>query len=69
MLRRWRTRILLFSAVLGPGVIPSSVDNDSRSVLNYSLACAKPNGHLSAKHDPSSAALQLRTPIGIREGS
>jgi NRAMP (natural resistance-associated macrophage protein)-like metal ion transporter len=41
MLRRWRTRILLFMAVLGPGFITANVDNDSGGILTYSLAGAK----------------------------
>ncbi|UWZ83340.1 NRAMP family divalent metal transporter [Occallatibacter riparius] len=41
MLRRWRTRILLFLAVLGPGFITANVDNDSGGILTYSLAGAK----------------------------
>jgi NRAMP (natural resistance-associated macrophage protein)-like metal ion transporter len=41
MLRRWRTRILLFLAVLGPGFITANVDNDSGGILMYSLAGAR----------------------------
>ena len=38
MLKRWRTRILLFLAVLGPGFITANVDNDSGGILTYSQA-------------------------------
>ena len=41
MLRRWRTRILLFMAVLGPGFITANVDNDSGGILTYSQAGAQ----------------------------
>jgi Mn2+/Fe2+ NRAMP family transporter len=41
MLSRWRTRILLFLAVLGPGFITANVDNDSGGILTYSQAGAQ----------------------------
>ena len=41
MWRRWRTRILLFLAVLGPGFITANVDNDSGGILTYSQAGAQ----------------------------
>jgi NRAMP (natural resistance-associated macrophage protein)-like metal ion transporter len=40
MLKRWRTRILLFLAVLGPGFITANVDNDSGGIFTYSQAGA-----------------------------
>jgi len=33
MAKRWRIRILLFLAVLGPGFITANVDNDSGGIL------------------------------------
>ncbi|MBS1798890.1 MAG: Nramp family divalent metal transporter [Acidobacteria bacterium] len=39
--RRWRTRLLLFLAVLGPGFITANVDNDSGGILTYSQAGAQ----------------------------
>ena len=33
MWKRWRIRILLFLAVLGPGFITANVDNDSGGIL------------------------------------
>ncbi len=39
--RRYRTRILLFLAVLGPGFITANVDNDSGGIFTYSLAGAQ----------------------------
>jgi NRAMP (natural resistance-associated macrophage protein)-like metal ion transporter len=38
---RWRIRILLFLAVLGPGFITANVDNDSGGILTYSQAGAQ----------------------------
>jgi len=44
-LRRWKTRILLFLAVVGPGFITANVDNDAGGIYTYSLAGAQ-YGHL-----------------------
>jgi NRAMP (natural resistance-associated macrophage protein)-like metal ion transporter len=41
MWKRWRNRILLFLAVLGPGFITANVDNDSGGILTYSQAGAQ----------------------------
>jgi NRAMP (natural resistance-associated macrophage protein)-like metal ion transporter len=39
--RRWRTRLILFLAVLGPGFITANVDNDAGGILTYSQAGAQ----------------------------
>jgi len=39
--RRWRLRILLFLAVLGPGIITANVDNDTGGIFTYSQAGAQ----------------------------
>src|SRR5271170_42638 len=44
-LRRWKTRILLFFAVVGPGFITANVDNDAGGIYTYSSAGAQ-YGHL-----------------------
>src|SRR6185312_3706714 len=44
-LRRWKTRGLLFLAVVGPGFITANVDNDAGGILTYSTAGAQ-FGHL-----------------------
>src|SRR5246127_1815455 len=44
-LKRWKTRILLFLAVVGPGFITANVDNDAGGILTYSQAGAQ-FGHL-----------------------
>src|SRR6202789_1515947 len=41
MLKRWRIRILLFLAVLGPGFITANIDNDFCCILTYSNAGAQ----------------------------
>ena len=41
MWRRWRNRIVLFAAILGPGFITANVDNDSGGILTYSQAGAQ----------------------------
>ena len=41
MLRRWRIRIMIFLAVLGPGFITANVDNDAGGILTYSQAGAQ----------------------------
>jgi NRAMP (natural resistance-associated macrophage protein)-like metal ion transporter len=43
--RLWKTRILLFFAVVGPGFITANVDNDAGGILTYSSAGAQ-FGHL-----------------------
>jgi Mn2+/Fe2+ NRAMP family transporter len=44
-LRRWKTQILLFFAVVGPGFITANVDNDAGGIWTYSSAGAQ-FGHL-----------------------
>src|SRR5437879_9962966 len=44
-LKRWKIRILLFFAVVGPGFITANVDNDAGGILTYSSAGAQ-FGHL-----------------------
>jgi len=39
--RRWKTRILLFFAVVGPGFITANVDNDAGGIWTYSSAGAQ----------------------------
>src|ERR1700722_12049952 len=41
MLKRWRIRILLFLAVVGPGFITANVDNDAGGILTYSQTGAQ----------------------------
>ena len=39
--RQWRLRVLLFLAVLGPGIITANVDNDTGGIFTYSQAGAQ----------------------------
>lgn len=41
MFKRWKTRIFLFLAVLGPGFITANVDNDPNGIFTYSQAGAQ----------------------------
>jgi Mn2+/Fe2+ NRAMP family transporter len=38
--KRWRTSLMIFFAVLGPGIITSNVDNDAGGIYTYSIAGA-----------------------------
>src|SRR3954469_13801423 len=40
-LKRWRTRIVLLLAVIGPGFITANVDNDAGGIFTYSQAGAQ----------------------------
>jgi Mn2+/Fe2+ NRAMP family transporter len=40
-LRRWKTQIVLFFAVVGPGFITANVDNDAGGIFTYSDAGAR----------------------------
>lgn len=44
-LRSWKTRILIFFAVVGPGFITANVDNDAGGIWTYSAAGAQ-FGHM-----------------------
>jgi NRAMP (natural resistance-associated macrophage protein)-like metal ion transporter len=39
--KRWRTRLLLFAMVAGPGIITANVDNDAGGIATYSIAGAR----------------------------
>jgi NRAMP (natural resistance-associated macrophage protein)-like metal ion transporter len=39
--KQWRVRIMLFLAVLGPGIITANVDNDTGGIFTYSQAGAQ----------------------------
>jgi NRAMP (natural resistance-associated macrophage protein)-like metal ion transporter len=43
--KRWKSQILVFLAVIGPGIITANVDNDAGGILTYSQAGAQ-YGHL-----------------------
>src|SRR6516225_473056 len=68
MLRRWRTRILLFLAVLGPGFITANVDNDSGGILTYSQAGAQFEYNLLWMMIPITIALTVVQEMNARMG-
>ncbi len=39
--RHWRMKLVIFLAVLGPGIITASVDNDAGGIYTYSVAGAR----------------------------
>src|ERR1043165_5055914 len=44
-LKRWKIRLLIFFAVVGPGFITANVDNDANGIFTYSAAGAQ-FGHM-----------------------
>jgi NRAMP (natural resistance-associated macrophage protein)-like metal ion transporter len=68
MLKRWRIRILLFLAVLGPGFITANVDNDSGGILTYSQAGAQYGYALLWLMIPITIALTVVQEMNARMG-
>ena len=68
MWRRWRTRILLFLAVLGPGFITANVDNDPNGIFTYSQAGAQYGYHLLWTMIPITLALIVVQEMCARMG-
>ena len=69
MWKRWRIRILLFLAVLGPGFITANVDNDSGGILTYSQAGAQYGYSLLWMIIPITLALIVVQEISARMGA
>lgn len=68
MWRRWRNRILLFAAILGPGFITANVDNDSGGILTYSQAGAQFGYNLLWMMIPITIALTVVQEMNARMG-
>ena len=68
-LKRWRTRILLFFAVVGPGFITANVDNDANGIVTYSQAGAQFGYKLLWTMIPVTLALILVQEISARMGA
>src|SRR6202158_3901072 len=66
--RRWRTSIVLFLAVLGPGFITANVDNDAGGILTYSQAGAHYGYNLLWTMIPITIALIVVQEICARMG-
>ena len=68
-LRRWKIRILLFFAVVGPGFITANVDNDANGILTYSQAGAQFGNMLLWTLIPVTLALIVIQEISARMGA
>ena len=68
-LRRWKTRILIFFAVVGPGFITANVDNDANGIYTYSSAGAQFGHMLLWTLVPVTLALIVIQEISARMGA
>ena len=68
-LRRWKNRILLFFAVVGPGFITANVDNDANGIYTYSAAGAQFGHMLLWTLIPITLALIVVQEISARMGA
>ncbi len=69
LLRRWKTRILIFFAVVGPGFITANVDNDANGIWTYSSAGAQFGHMLLWTMVPTTLALIVVQEIAARMGA
>ncbi len=68
-LRRWKTRTLIFFAVVGPGFITANVDNDANGIWTYSSAGAQFGHTLLWTLIPITIALIITQEIAARMGA
>jgi len=68
-LKSWRVRIALFLAVVGPGFITASVDNDAGGIFTYSLAGAQFGYSLLWTMIPITVALVVVQEMASRMGA
>src|SRR5437868_10673608 len=68
-LKRWKTRILIFFAVVGPGFITANVDNDANGIFTYSSAGAQFGHNLLWTLIPVTIALIIIQEIAARMGA
>src|SRR5436190_1766018 len=68
-LKRWKFRILLFFAVVGPGFITANVDNDANGIVTYSQAGAQFGYELLWTMIPVTLALIVVQEISARMGA
>ena len=68
-LRRWKTRILIFFAVVGPGFITANVDNDANGIWTYSSAGAQFGYHVLWTMVPTLLALIVIQEMSARMGA
>ena len=67
--RHWKTRILLFLAVVGPGFITANVDNDAGGIFTYSAAGAQFGYLLLWTMIPTTLALIVVQEMASRMGA
>jgi NRAMP (natural resistance-associated macrophage protein)-like metal ion transporter len=67
--KRWKTRILLLFAVVGPGFITANVDNDANGIVTYSQAGAQFGYDLLWTMIPVTIALIVVQEICARMGA
>jgi NRAMP (natural resistance-associated macrophage protein)-like metal ion transporter len=68
-LRRWKIRILIFAAVVGPGFITANVDNDAGGITTYSQAGAQFGYMLLWTMIPTTLALIVVQEMASRMGA
>src|SRR6266513_6379206 len=68
-LKRWKIRLLLFLAVVGPGFITANVDNDAGGIWVYSTAGAQFGHMLLWTMIPITLALIVVQEISARMGA
>src|SRR3954467_12854830 len=69
MFRSWRARIAVFLAVVGPGFITASVDNDAGGIATYSVAGAQFGYSLLWTMIPITVALVIIQEMSSRMGA
>src|SRR5678816_1953455 len=68
-LKRWKIRLLIFFAVVGPGFITANVDNDAGGIWTYSAAGAQFGHMLLWTMIPITVALIVVQEIAARMGA
>jgi Mn2+/Fe2+ NRAMP family transporter len=68
-LRKWRSRLVLFLAVVGPGFITANVDNDAGGIAAYSVAGAQFGYSLLWTMIPITIALVIAQETSARMGA
>src|SRR5213083_975063 len=68
-LRKWRTRVVIFVGVVGPGFITANVDNDAGGIFTYSLAGAQFGYSLLWTMIPITIALVVVQEMAARMGA
>jgi NRAMP (natural resistance-associated macrophage protein)-like metal ion transporter len=67
--KEWRTRLLVFLAVVGPGFITANVDNDANGIATYSVAGAQYGYSLLWTMIPTIVALVVVQEMSARMGA